>query len=250
MNIGYFVVLLSFLTIFQIPCFLLLLVAFPARILLGHQYLTNLCISLLMKGAYWTNKVFFKMTMIVDPLVDKKKKYVRMANHSSFIDAIIISEISHNSMTIVIDYAKFCPLLGWNIAMIGIPFIGAKGGTGITQMYTKFLNDPKNKDMVLSLFPTGTRFFTDDDLRVTDLKSGGFVIAKNLGLDIIPMYHNLVDAFNDVKMEYNPTPRLFCIQGAPISIEGKDIEQLKIEYHEAQLKLRAKVQFMKNRILN
>ncbi|VBB18952.1 hypothetical protein YASMINEVIRUS_1484 [Yasminevirus sp. GU-2018] len=247
MNIGYFIVLFAFVVIFQIPCFILSLIAYPTRTLFKNRYFTHIAVHYLMRGAYWANKVFFRMKIINDRTIDQNKKYVRMGNHSSFVDAIIISEINHPSMTIAINYSKYFQLLGWNLALIGIPFVGDKGGKGITQMYTDFLNDDDNKELVLSLFPTGSRIFIEDDLKLEELKSGGFVIAKNLGLEIVPMYHNIIDSFHDVKKEYNPTAELFCVHGAPIKTEGREIDQIKQEYHESMLKLREQVRSLKNR---
>jgi 1-acyl-sn-glycerol-3-phosphate acyltransferase len=117
----------------------------------------------------------------------------------------------------------------------------------VTQLYIDYLKDDKNNNIVLAMFPTGKRVFDDENL-ITDIKTGAFVIAKEVGMDIIPVYQNVLTCFNDVTMEYHPYKKVYCLYGSPIRIEGKEIEHLKKEYHARLIELRDKCKSLEDKL--
>lgn len=110
--------------------------------------------------------------------------------------------------------------------------------TGLVKMYIEYLE--KNVDAVLAMFPEGKRIFTRSFKR-EDMRNGGFVIAKKTGMCIVPMYHNLIDRFDDVKREYNSQKKVYCLYGSPIDTVDKTIDMIKKEYYDAMIDLESKL---------
>lgn len=244
----YYFTLVTFATILQIPCFMSLLVSYPLKKIFGMSFPMNISRKLLHYGFKWTNSIFFNTTFVQHPLIEKDKQYVYMANHSSFLDPVITSSMNHTPVSVAIDYSKYVPFLGWNMILMNMPFVKSPPEyvpTGITHKYSNLLNDPDNSDLALSIFPTGKRIFVKDDIHLSDLKSGGFVIAKHTGADIIPVYHNLIDAFNDVTKTYDSDKKVYCLMGQPIKTDGMTIKDLQTSYHNSLIELRDSVEKLK-----
>lgn len=243
-KLNYGTVLLFFLTIFQFPCFISLLITCPLKKLFGYKTPMKFSRELFHLGLKLTNKYFFKITFLKKPSIKKRERYVYMANHSSYADPIITATLSQMPVSISIQYAKYVPFLGFNMWLMNIPFVKnvkpheKSIPKGITTMYSNFLNHPDNIDMVFTVFPTGKRIFVKDDIHLTDLKSGGFVIAKNINCDIVPVYHNIIDVFNDTTKSFNLNKRVYCLMGKPIKTKDKSIDELKQLYYDALIKLR------------
>jgi 1-acyl-sn-glycerol-3-phosphate acyltransferase len=241
-NIGYFVVLFFFTIVYQIPAFLTILIAYPLKLILGnfikydHTKLTN---YLVRWGLYLTDITFFNTTHFIDSSVDLSKRYVCMMNHQSYLDSVVGGIIKNKSIIPVTGYVKYIPLIGYNAIFSGSPFVKGSSKkdrkTSVTQlMIDIFKND---REATLTMFPEGKRTFSDNIL-LDDIRTGGFVVAQEIGADIVPVYHNILDRFNDTTMEYNWKKDIYCVWGEPIKVQGKDIEQLKKEYHDKMMQLR------------
>lgn len=247
MNIGYYFILIMFGFILQIPCFLSLMIAYPLFLLTKSRKVMKIP-SFLQKRVFdWTDRLFFQTTYFKSQRIKENVRYVYLPNHQAFMDPVIARNVLTNPsqymVTIAIAYAKYIPLMGPNLAMMGIPFIGDKAtgqlvNKGLVQMYTEYLQE--NKDAVLALFPEGKRTFNDQFL-LEDLRTGGFVIAKNLGQQIVPVYHNIRDRFDDVNQHYDKKPKVYCIYGDPIDVEGKEIQDIRLEYFNEMIKLKSQI---------
>jgi 1-acyl-sn-glycerol-3-phosphate acyltransferase len=247
-SVKYYFTLIAFAAILQIPCFLSLFASYPLKKIFGVSFPMNISRKLLHYGFKWTNSIFFNTTFIEHPSIEKDKQYVYMANHSSFLDPVVTASMNHTPVSVAIDYAKYVPFLGWNMILMAYPFVKSPPEyvpTGITHMYSKLLNDSDNSDLALSIFPTGKRIFVKDDIDLNDLKSGGFVIAKQTGADIIPVYHNLIDAFNDVTKTYDSDKKVYCVMGEPIKTDGITVQDLQLSYHNSLTGLRDSVEKLK-----
>lgn len=204
--------------------------------------------SFLQKRVFeWTDKLFFQTAYFKSKHIKKNVRYVYLPNHQAFMDPVIARNIltdpNQYMVTIAIAYAKYIPLMGPNLAMLGIPFIGDKDrgqlvNKGIVQMYTEYLQ--KNKNAVLAIFPEGKRIFTDE-FKLENLRTGGFVIAKNLNQQIVPIYHNIRDRFDDIKKQYISQPKVYCIYGDPIDVNEKTIDAIKLDYFNAMIGLKQKI---------
>ena len=253
MNLKYFLVLFIFIFVSQIPCFLILSILYPLIFFLKLKFLLKFPRTLIFSTFDLLDKLFFNVKFINDGLIDtKNKRYIYLANHQAYLDPIIARKAMISSdqylVTIVISYAKYVPLLGMNLYMLGIPFYhydksGKSINKGLVQMYTEYLKE--NSSAVLTMFPEGKRVFSNE-FKLENIRSGGFIIAKNTNSDIVPVYHNIKDRFDDVKREYNSVAKIYCIYGTTISTENKDIDDIKKEYYESMLKLKERIEKLKN----
>lgn len=244
----YYATLITFSTLLQLPCFLSLIVSYPLKKLFGITYPMNVSRKLLHYGFKWTNSIFFDTTFVQHKSIEPNKRYVYMANHSTFVDPVVTSSLAFTPVSVAIDYAKYVPFLGYNMWLMDMPFVKSPPDyvpQGITRMYSNMLNDPNNSSLALSIFPTGQRIFVKDDIILSDLKSGGFVIAKYTGADIVPVYHNLIDAFNDVTKTYSPNNKVYCVMGEPIKTKDVEIQDLQLMYHTSLIELRNTVEKLK-----
>jgi len=250
MNFGYFIVLIAFLLVYQVPAFLSILLGLLAKLLFGqcikfdHTRFTNYLIRC---GLYLTDITFFGTKHIIDPSIDLSKRYVCMMNHQSYVDPVVGGIIKNKSVIPVVGYLRYVPFIGYNAVFAGSPFVTyeskKENSKGITQiMIDMFKKDTK---ATLTMFPEGKRTFSDNIL-LEDIRTGGFVVAREISADIVPVYHNILDRFNDEKMEYVCGDKIYCVWGAPINVQGKDINQLKNEYYESMLKLRDKCLSLKD----
>jgi len=199
----------------------------------------------------WTDKIFFKIKFIKSAAINPDSRYVYLSNHLTLLDAVIgrkamQSMIDQYLVSVVISYTRYVPLIGLNLQLLGIPFLhydakGKRVSKGLVQMYSEFLQE--NKSAVLAIFPEGKRVFNGEFKR-DDLKSGGFVIAKNTGMDIVPVYHNLIDSVDDVKKEYKKA-NIFCLYGDPIKVGDREIKEVMDEYYQVMLKLQNTINELK-----
>lgn len=241
MNISYVVVMLMFIIVTQIPCFLALMIFYPFYKIFKHNVFLSIPYYLCKKAFTWTNNLFFDVQHIKTVDFDTTKRYVYLPNHQSYADPVIGSNLNpFFVITIANGYVKYVPIFGQNAYLLDVPFVGKD--KGITQFYTSYLI--KHPERVLALFPEGHRNFAHD-FKYEDIKTGGFVIAKNTGQQIVPMYHNMMDRMDDVKKEYHGTAQIYCLYGKPIDVEGKEIDVIKKEYYDAMTVLKNKVNEMR-----
>lgn len=250
MNITYFLILIMFGFVLQIPCFLSLIVTYPLSRLTRNRKWLKISHLLQRRIFDWIDSLWFQTTYFVSPNIQKNTRYIFLPNHQAFMDPVIARIATTGPeqflVTVAIGYVKYIPLIGLNLVMLGIPFIGDKTNKttgrsmnkGLVQMYTEYLQQYQNA--VLVLFPEGQRNFIDQ-FKLEDLRSGGFVIAKNLNQQIVPVFHNIKDRFDDVKQEYNDKLAVYCVYGDPIDVQGKELDDIKLEYHQEMLKLKARV---------
>jgi len=260
MNFGYWFVLVIFVIILQLPCFMSLLLFYPLYLIFRSRVLLMIPNMLEMYSLEWADKLFFNVTFIKDHIDSASvkvvtpvgKRYVYLANHQAYMDPLIarkalVSLLTQTLVTVTISYVKYVPLVGMNLLMLGIPFLhydssGKRISKGLVEMYTEYLK--KNENTTLAMFPEGKRVF-DGEFKLENIKTGGFVIAKNIGADIVPVYHNIRDRFDDVKKEYNTATKVYCIYGAPIEVNDRDINDVKKEYYNSMLTLRERIEVMK-----
>ncbi len=312
MNLSYFLILVLYAFVFQIPCFISLLFCFPMHLITGHRRFLDVSHKLMMCALKWIDHIFFKINHIgydsvcLSKQENTKKRYIYLANHQSFMDAIIARKITMSwqyLVTIVISYTKFIPFVGPNLWMLRIPFYDYHAGinrkaqlkaleiktnmctntdsesqdstnsiksinstdsqplneseeekekriakingkrAGLVKMYTDYLM--KNPSAVLAMFPEGKRVFTRK-FKLEDIRKGGFVIAKKTGMYIVPMYHNLIDRFDDVNQEYDSSKKIYCLYGTPIDTLDRSIDDVKKEYYDAMVVLESKLNSLIN----
>lgn len=238
MNISYFVSLFCMIILFQLPCFVSLIILYPFYYFTKNIKFLDFPFYLLYGGVRLYDRIFIGMEYFYEYELDLKKRYVFMPNHHGFIDGILAGELTftrhRKTASVVIHYAKYIPFYGFNMWCLGLPVLSKTKKTSVTDFMINYLY--KNEDSELGIFPEGHRMNTKH-MDYDTIKTGGFVIAKSLGKDVVPICHNTIDRMNDFKKEYNPYNRTCCISGTPITTENKSIEEIKKEYYEQMCQL-------------
>ncbi len=117
--------------------------------------------------------------------LDKKKAYVFMPNHLSFLDGPLMFKILSREVRIILKKEIFrIPVIGWAMKIaefIPVDRKGIRGGRKSVERATRMIRE-KGYDFLI--FPEGTRSL-DGTLR--PLKRGGFFLAINSQTDIVPV---------------------------------------------------------------
>ena len=148
-----------------------------------------------------------KMTVKGRELLDKKKSYIFVTNHQSYVDIPVLMKAIPNTIRFI--YKKQLskiPIFGWGMYLAGyIPIDRENVRTAISSL-KKAAGKIRNGISVV-IFPEGTRS-TDGSLG--DFKRGMFVLADEAKVDIVPI---AIDG------TYNILPRdKFKIRGGHIRV--------------------------------
>jgi len=148
------------------------------------------------RGRYYPGLVFRRSAVLhvkANPLwsfrtsgehvVDPRKPYVVVANHESFVDMLLISQLPWEMKWLSKeDFFKY-PLVGWLMRMAGdIKLVRGKRDSIIAAMDS--CKDRLSKRVSVMIFPEGTR---SSDGEVRKFKDGAFRLAIETGTPIIPL---------------------------------------------------------------
>ena len=148
------------------------------------------------KGRYAAGYLFRKLAVVhqwLNPLwtfrtsgvtiSDPRRPYVVVANHQSFVDMLLISQLPWEMKWLSKeDFFKY-PLVGWLMRMAGdIRLIRGKRDSIIAAMDS--CKDRLSKRVSVMIFPEGTRT-TDGELQ--KFKDGAFRLAIETGTPILPL---------------------------------------------------------------
>ena len=148
------------------------------------------------KGRYAAGYLFRKLTVVhqwLNPLwrfrtsgvkiTDPRRPYVVVANHQSFVDILLISQLPWEMKWLSKeDFFKY-PLVGWLMRMAGdIALIRGQRDSIIAAMDA--CKDRLSKHVSVMIFPEGTR---SDDGELRKFKDGAFRLAIETGTPILPL---------------------------------------------------------------
>jgi len=148
------------------------------------------------KGRYAAGYLFRKLTVVhqwLNPLwrfktsgvtiADPRRPYIVVANHQSFVDMLLISQLPWEMKWLSKeDFFKY-PLVGWLMRMAGdIKLVRGKRDSIIAAMDS--CKDRLSKRVSVMIFPEGTR---SSDGEVRKFKDGAFRLAIETGTPIIPL---------------------------------------------------------------
>ncbi|HZX54884.1 MAG TPA: lysophospholipid acyltransferase family protein [Ilumatobacteraceae bacterium] len=148
------------------------------------------------KGRYAAGYLFRKLSVVhqwLNPLwrfktsgvriSDPRRPYIVVANHQSFVDMLLISQLPWEMKWLSKeDFFKY-PLVGWLMRMAGdIKLIRGKRESVVAAMDS--CKDRLSKRVSVMIFPEGTRS-TDGEVR--KFKDGAFRLAIETGTPIIPL---------------------------------------------------------------
>jgi len=117
--------------------------------------------------------------------IDKKKAYVFMANHLSFLDGPLLFWLIPQSISVVLKKEIFrIPIIGQGMRVIGFVPVDRKRMRGGKKSIEKAARFIKEKGLSFLIFPEGTR---SRDGKFQPLKRGGFFLALDSQASIVPI---------------------------------------------------------------
>lgn len=137
------------------------------KLTVAHQVLTPM----------WTFKTSGRLPS------DKRRPYVVVANHESFVDILLISHLPIEMKWLSKEtFFKF-PAIGWMMRMAGdIRLVRGDRASGAAAM--KSCHDRLKKRVSVMIFPEGTR---SADGSLGAFKDGAFRLAIEAGVPILPL---------------------------------------------------------------
>ena len=117
---------------------------------------------------------------------DPRKQYIVMMNHVNLFDAFVFYRGFPGKARAVEEESHFkWPLYGWLVRRIGLIPINRKSGIKAMAALKKAVElIEKRKEFSIGVLPEGTRTRTG---KLGNFKKGGFLIALESGLDILPI---------------------------------------------------------------
>ena len=157
--------------------------------------------------------------------ISRQKKYVFVCNHESLLDILMTVKAVSNTITIIGKRELFfIPVFGLALFSYGIVPVKRTRKSSRHKAMNQVIKRLKKKNLSLLLFPEATR------RRGTSLlpfKPGGFVIAKRLGLAVVPLtVAGGFDVIRPDKFEFRPGKlklRISC----PLDSSQMSVDELK-----------------------
>lgn len=171
---------LVILTTFTLLSFVALIVCYPfdKRRRVVHEISRWLCFF------WWYVPITWKRRIEGLEHVDKKKPYVIVINHNSMVDIISLYFVPLNFRWVSKQEVFRIPFIGQMLWMHGD--IAIQRGRA-TESMKKVIRDGKmwiDRGVSVAIFPEGTRSKNGEIQR---FKGGAFVLAKEAGVDILPV---------------------------------------------------------------
>ncbi|WP_166921467.1 1-acyl-sn-glycerol-3-phosphate acyltransferase [Flavobacterium poyangense] len=142
-----------------------------------------------MKGFRYAISKFMKSVLYTNPYIHKKvinnfnenfeKPAIIIANHSSFLDILLVGMLSPKIIFLVNDWVYNSPIFGATVRKAGFYPVseGLEGGV-------EHLRQKVNEGYSLMIFPEGTR---SESNQIKRFHKGAFYLAEEFNLDILPV---------------------------------------------------------------
>ncbi|MFH7011556.1 1-acyl-sn-glycerol-3-phosphate acyltransferase [Flavobacterium sp. FlaQc-52] len=142
-----------------------------------------------MKGFRYAISKFMKSVLYTNPYIHKKvinnfnenfeKPAIIIANHSSFLDILLVGMLSPKIIFLVNDWVYNSPIFGATVRKAGFYPVseGLEGGV-------EHLRQKVNEGYSLMIFPEGTR---SESNQIKRFHKGAFYLAEAFNLDILPV---------------------------------------------------------------
>jgi 1-acyl-sn-glycerol-3-phosphate acyltransferase len=150
---------------------------FPASKTKKRAFL-NYLVSKLAKSTLYIG-VHVKKRVLHPERLDFSKPSIIVANHSSFLDILLVIMLHPKSIIMVKSWVYNSPVFGLFIRYAGYPFAEEGAETNL-----EFIKERIAEGYSIVVFPEGTRSV---DGEIKRFHKGAFFIAKELGLDIQPI---------------------------------------------------------------
>jgi 1-acyl-sn-glycerol-3-phosphate acyltransferase len=160
--------------------------------------------------------------------IDRKKTYIYVANHQSFLDIpVLFYALQVNFYFVAKKELKKIPFLGWYMSAVGMIFIdreNRKKAVLSLKNASKLIEGGKN----VITFPEGTRSISGE---IGVFKKGTFHLAASTNVDLLPVrLENTGKIWNPVTQK-TTSGRVYVRVGEPISTSDLSLKNLD-EYIE------------------
>lgn len=139
----------------------------------------KLILARFLTSVLFTNP-FVKKKIIKNTKEDFSRPAVIIANHTSFLDTLAISMVTHKVIYLVNDWVYQSPVFGRIVRALGFYPVSQGIENGMEQLEKKI-----NQGYSLVVFPEAERSYTSN---VKRFHKGAFYLAEQFGLDILPLY--------------------------------------------------------------
>lgn len=117
--------------------------------------------------------------------IDKKGVYIFMSNHLSFIDGPLLFLLIPRPVRVILKKQLFrIPVIGQGMSYLGFVPVNRKGVKQGRRAINRAADLIRRKRYSFLIFPEGTR---SRDGRLQPFKRGGFFLAAEAGVPIIPL---------------------------------------------------------------
>ncbi|EGV42897.2 glycerol acyltransferase [Bizionia argentinensis JUB59] len=149
---------------------------------------------------------FVKITIINPNNETFKKQAVIIANHTSFLDILVIGMLSPKIIFLVNDWVYNSPIFGRAVKLAGFYPVSSGIEKGVSHLQKKV-----DQGYSLMAFPEGTRSYTH---KMKRFHKGAFFLAEQFKLDIVPI---MIHGYSETLPKGN-----FVIKRGEISIKILD----------------------------
>jgi len=126
-----------------------------------------------------------RIKMVGVEKLNKKERYVFVANHQSYFDIpVLYTGLPFSLSFIAKKELFFIPFFGWGIAAVGHIWIDRENARAARSSITRAIAMLKRKNISLVLFPEGTRSITGE---MGEFKRGSFALALEAGVPVVPL---------------------------------------------------------------
>jgi 1-acyl-sn-glycerol-3-phosphate acyltransferase len=153
------------------------------------------------------------------------RQYVLMMNHVNFFDGFVFYRSFPGKARGIEEQSHFdWPVYGWVIRRMGQIPINRKSGLKAVESLRRAAELIKQKkDFSCAVFPEGTRTRTG---KLGPFKKGGFLVALETGLDILPLVQVGAQAINRSPSKIIRPGRIEFIIEKPIPVSGYTKENI------------------------
>ncbi|OMP31456.1 1-acyl-sn-glycerol-3-phosphate acyltransferase [Mangrovimonas sp. DI 80] len=135
-------------------------------------------VSKFMKSVLYTNP-FVKKTIINPSKETFEKQAVIIANHTSFLDILVIGMLHPKIIFLVNDWVYNSPIFGKAVQLAGFYPVSSGIENGVSHLKQKV-----DQGYSLMAFPEGTRSRTN---KIKRFHKGAFYLAEQFQLDVVPV---------------------------------------------------------------
>jgi len=181
--------------------------------------------------SFWASCYTWCMPLWSVKIIDRhklsmKKNYVMVSNHQSQLDILVLFRLFFPFRWVSKAAVFNLPLIGWNMVLNGYIKLRRTDKESIKAMM-QVCEDLLGKNISVFLFPEGTR---SKDGLLRPFKFGAFVLAKKLGVPILPLVlNNTRDALpkNSLRIQGKHCMEVKVLDEIPVCVfEHMAVEEL------------------------